>query len=85
MIDHFYDKLLHIGVINSGNPYLKYLADERIQIMKNWLYEINLIRKIEGDEACKCAIETWAKSIIPKHYNPKENSPIKKLLKKLKE
>ena len=34
MIDHFYDKLLHIGSLQSGNTYLKSLAGERMTMMR---------------------------------------------------
>eukprot|EP01012_Entosiphon_sulcatum_P032164 TRINITY_DN40929_c0_g1_i1.p1 TRINITY_DN40929_c0_g1~~TRINITY_DN40929_c0_g1_i1.p1 ORF type:complete len:305 (+),score=52.15 TRINITY_DN40929_c0_g1_i1:37-915(+) len=33
IIDHFYDKLLHVAKLNSGNPYLESVAAGRHQIM----------------------------------------------------
>jgi uncharacterized protein len=40
--DHFYDKLLHIGTLTSGNRYLQTIATLRLQIMKTWLLKISI-------------------------------------------
>lgn len=37
MIDHYYDKLLHIGTLHSGSIYLQNLAQERRLIMMQFL------------------------------------------------
>jgi uncharacterized protein len=39
MIDHFYDKLLHIGHLHSGNSYLELEAATRYQQMVNFVLE----------------------------------------------
>lgn len=39
MIDHFYDKLLHIGVMESGNIKLQRLAKEKIKMMEEFCLE----------------------------------------------
>jgi uncharacterized protein len=39
MIDHFYDKLLAITELSSGNCYLNIIAEERQAVMENWLLE----------------------------------------------
>jgi uncharacterized protein len=38
MIDHFYDKLLAISELTSGNGHLQQVARERHQIMVRWLF-----------------------------------------------
>jgi uncharacterized protein len=39
--DHFYDKLFHIGALNSGNVYLQSVATARTLIMKQWIVTMN--------------------------------------------
>ena len=39
MMDHFYDKLLHIGVMESGNVKLQRLAKEKIKMMEEFCLE----------------------------------------------
>lgn len=41
MIDHFYDKLFHLGAIGTTNPYLLKEACKRLQVMKEWLFKAN--------------------------------------------
>ena len=41
MIDHFYDKLLHLHKLSSGNKYLQEIADQRHTQMVEWLIEHN--------------------------------------------
>ena len=40
-IDHFYDKLLHIGTMGSGSALLQSEADRRMRYMRNYLLEKN--------------------------------------------
>eukprot|EP00756_Hemistasia_phaeocysticola_P058840 Hpha_TRINITY_DN35502_c0_g1::TRINITY_DN35502_c0_g1_i1::g.84489::m.84489/K06950/K06950; uncharacterized protein len=38
-VDHFYDKLLHIGTMASGSAYLQQLAQSRMQVMIEFVLE----------------------------------------------
>jgi len=42
MIDHFYDKLLHIDKIDCGSKYLQAIADERLDIMRHYIVNLNI-------------------------------------------
>lgn len=46
LIDHFYDKIVHIGDLQSKNPYLQKIADERMRPIKNFLFEFGRTGKI---------------------------------------
>lgn len=46
MLDHFYQKLFHIGIMASDNEYLQGLADEAISAMKLWIVKLNRQLKI---------------------------------------
>lgn len=48
MIDHMYDKLLNISTLSSGNTYLQFLANNRHNIMKKWLFEVCQAIKSSG-------------------------------------
>jgi uncharacterized protein len=50
MIDHFYDKLLAISELSSGNGHLQQIARERHQVMVDWLFRFNLAHP-QGDVA----------------------------------
>ena len=41
MLDHFYDKLLHLGVSHTGNEYVIAEMNARVNIMRDWLLERN--------------------------------------------
>lgn len=41
MIDHFYDKILHIGGMNSGNKYLQNEANRRMELSKRFVVDYN--------------------------------------------
>lgn len=43
MMDHFYDKLLHLHVVASDNTYIKRLNSERIRYMKEWVLTVNRV------------------------------------------
>ena len=60
MIDHFYDKLLHIGNLQTNNKYLCKLRDTRMHYMKCWLFKVNEIRKNQGNLKAIEFIENWA-------------------------
>lgn len=45
MIDHFYDKLLNIGGLGSGNLELQKIADHRHLYMLEWLFRVNTRRR----------------------------------------
>lgn len=45
VIDHFYDKLLHLKCDDSGNPYLTRMGIERSQQMVDVLHIINLCQR----------------------------------------
>lgn len=83
MIDHFYDKLLHIGNLQTGNQYLNKLANIRMQIMKDWLYEVNTIRSCNSTDVTNKYIDDWAKKVVPNHYHAKKDSPVHKTLIKI--
>jgi uncharacterized protein len=38
LIDHFYDKLLHLGQSASGNFLLKHMLDDAVHALKKWLF-----------------------------------------------
>jgi uncharacterized protein len=80
MIDHFYDKMLHIGEIQTKNRWLTEVAKRRDRQMRDWLYRMNIIRRDHGDEACLREINRWALQVVPLHYNPKDDSPVARAL-----
>lgn len=45
MFDHFYDKLLAVQTLSSGNTYLQTVADARYKYMCEWLFDKNQMRK----------------------------------------
>lgn len=47
MIDHFYDKLLHIRKLSSGSLTLQKIADERHQIMVDFVLDFGRTGKID--------------------------------------
>lgn len=49
MIDHFYDKLLHIGEMKSGNVYLQSKAKERIELMIKFLLDFGNKDSLDQD------------------------------------
>lgn len=67
-LDHFYDKLLSIGVCSSGIPYLQRLSEERIAVMRDWLFEVNRRRKESGDEVATEWIHQWAREVVPRYH-----------------
>lgn len=40
-LDHFYDKLLHLDVVHSQNPYLAKRMKQRVGYMRKWLIHVN--------------------------------------------
>lgn len=52
MLDHFYDKLLHLGYVASDNKYIVAENHIRMTFMKNWLLNVNktikLVKKFEN-------------------------------------
>ena len=53
-IDHFYDKLFHVGVMSSGHSYMVKTAWARDQDMRTLLYKFNRVYQEQGlDEAMK--------------------------------
>lgn len=58
MIDHFYDKLLAIHV-QSGNKDLQKVADERREVMVDWLFTINTVRRDNPDADLNACVEKW--------------------------
>jgi uncharacterized protein len=43
VIDHFYDKLLHLGTSSSKNPYMHAQITARMQMMYQWVVQTSLI------------------------------------------
>nr|QYA18353.1 putative metal-dependent phosphohydrolase [Clandestinovirus] len=48
-IDHYYDKLLHIGKMSSENGYLQDLADKRMLKMRNFVIHFGKFGDIDHD------------------------------------
>ena len=46
MLDHFYDKLLHLNVVASANAYIRQENERRMIQMTNWLFSVNRTLKI---------------------------------------
>ena len=42
MLDHFFDKLLHIGKVSSGDDYLSSLLEEKMQVMEDFVVEFGI-------------------------------------------
>jgi hypothetical protein len=46
MLDHFYDKLLHLGYVASENKYIVAENHIRMTFIKNWLLNVNKVIKL---------------------------------------
>lgn len=55
-LDHYYDKLLHLHVVLSGNSYIEGENRQRMAEMSRWLsqvnYVLNLVDMFEEEERC---------------------------------
>ena len=43
MLDHFYDKLLHLHIVSSQNFYLERMNFARFREMGKWLFQMNAV------------------------------------------
>jgi uncharacterized protein len=78
MIGHCYDKLFHIGKMSSGSKYLEKVAHERLQIIKDWVFAVNTIRRDQSHEAALAYANEWSERVCPKYFEQHgQDSPYK--------
>jgi uncharacterized protein len=78
MIGHCYDKLFHIGKMSSGSKYLETIAQERLQVIKEWVFTVNTIRRDKGTDAAIEYANEWSERVCPKYFDQHgQDSPYK--------